>query len=183
MVRRVAVFTTSYPRDENDFAGRFVYDLVERMRARGVEVDVVRPGAFTAFGERGGVVESFRRRPWRAPRVLLSMRKAIRQAGENAELVHAHWLASALVAPSAGKPVVLTLHGSGSAGPLEDLQVMARMPWLARRLLRRAQVVIAVSEPLADAARGVGAEDVRWIPNGVDIPAEVGEEADPPEVL
>jgi hypothetical protein len=36
--RRVAVFTTSYPQDENDFAGRFVYDLVERLRARGLEV-------------------------------------------------------------------------------------------------------------------------------------------------
>jgi glycosyltransferase involved in cell wall biosynthesis len=60
---------------------------------------------------------------------------------------------------------------------------MARMPRVARALLRRAQVVIAVSEPLAEAARHVGAEDVRWIPNGVDIPAEVGEEADPPAVL
>jgi glycosyltransferase involved in cell wall biosynthesis len=115
-VRRVVVFTTSYPRDENDFAGRFVYDLVEKVRARGVEVDVVRPGAFTAFGERGGVVESFRRRPWRAPRVLWSMRNALVRAGREADLVHAHWLASALVAPAAGKPVVLTLHGSGPAG-------------------------------------------------------------------
>src|SRR5918996_1397901 len=181
--RTVAVFTTSYPRDENDFAGRFVYDLVERLRAHDIEVNVVRPGSFQAFGESGGVVASFRRRPWLAPRVLMSMRKAIRRAAENADLVHAHWLASALVAPAAGKPVVLTLHGSGSAGRLEDLQVMARMPWLARRLLGRAQVVIAVSEPLAEAARQVGAEDVRWIPNGVDIPAQVGEEADPPEVL
>jgi glycosyltransferase involved in cell wall biosynthesis len=43
--------------------------------------------------------------------------------------------------------------------------------------------VIAVSEPLAEAARRAGAEDVRFIPNGVEIPAEVGEEADPPEVL
>jgi glycosyltransferase involved in cell wall biosynthesis len=57
------------------------------------------------------------------------------------------------------------------------------MPRVARALLRRARVVIAVSEPLAEAARRVGATDVRWIPNGVDVPAEVGEEADPPEVL
>jgi glycosyltransferase involved in cell wall biosynthesis len=40
-----------------------------------------------------------------------------------------------------------------------------------------------VSEPLAEAARRVGAADVRWIPNGVEIPATVGEEANPPEVL
>ena len=178
-VRRVAVFTTSYPRSEGDFAGRFVHDLVEHVRARGVEVDVAVGGADRS----GSLLESFRRRPWRAPRVFLSMRKAIREAGETADLVHAHWLASALVAPAAGKPVVLTLHGSGSAGRLEDLRVMARAPRLARLLLRRARVVIAVSEQLAEAARRAGAEDVRWIPNGVEIPTDVGEEADPPEIL
>jgi glycogen synthase len=182
-VRKVAVFTTSYPRDENDFAGRFVHDLVERLRERGVEVDMVRPGLFETVGGPGGVVQSFRRRPWRAPRVLWSMRNALIRAGRDVDLVHAHWLASALVTPAAGRPVVLTLHGSGTAGRLEDLQLMARMPRVARALLRRARVVIAVSEPLAEAARRVGATDVRWIPNGVDIPAEVGEEADPPEVL
>jgi glycosyltransferase involved in cell wall biosynthesis len=98
-------------------------------------------------------------------------------------VIHAHWLASGLVVPLARKPAVLTLHGSGSAGRFEDLQLMSRRPRLARLLLRRARVVIAVSEQLAEAARRVGARDVRWIPNGVDIPAEVGAEADPPEVL
>jgi glycosyltransferase involved in cell wall biosynthesis len=97
--------------------------------------------------------------------------------------VHAHWLASGLVAPLARKPVVLTLHGSGSAGRLEDLRLMGKAPRLAGALLRRARVVIAVSEQLAEAARRAGARDVRLIPNGVEIPAEVGEEADPPEVL
>jgi glycosyltransferase involved in cell wall biosynthesis len=43
--------------------------------------------------------------------------------------------------------------------------------------------VIAASEYLAEAARGLGARDVRVIPNGVDVPAEVGEPDDPPHVL
>jgi glycosyltransferase involved in cell wall biosynthesis len=182
-VGRVAVFTTSYPRDESDFAGRFVADLVERVRARGVEVAVVGPGAYRGFGGSEGIAASFRRRPWRAPLVLLSMGAAVRRAGRDADLIHAHWLASSLVVPLAWRPVVLTLHGSGSAGRFEDLQVMSRRPRLARILLRRARVVIAVSEQLAEAARQVGARDVRWISNGVEIPAEVGAEADPPEVL
>ena len=38
---KVAVFTTSYPRDEDDYAGRFVADAVEQLRARGIEIDVV----------------------------------------------------------------------------------------------------------------------------------------------
>ena len=36
----------------------------------------------------------------------------------------------------ARKPIVLTLHGSGSAGRFEDLQVLAKTPRLAGALLR-----------------------------------------------
>jgi glycogen synthase len=60
--------------------------------------------------------------------------------------------------------------------------VLAR-PRVARPLLRRARVVIAVSEQLAEAARRAGARDVRFIPNGVEIPESIGAEAEPPEVL
>jgi glycogen synthase len=152
------------------------------VRERGVEVSVVGPQDFRGFGGDAGVAAGFRRRPWLAPAVLASMGRAVRQGARDADVVHAHWLASALVTPLAGKPVVLTLHGSGTAGRFEDLSVLAR-PRVARPLLRRAEVVTAVSQPLADAARAAGARDVRFIPNGVEIPAEVGEEADPPEVL
>jgi glycosyltransferase involved in cell wall biosynthesis len=179
---RIAVFTTSYPRDEGDFAGRFVADLVERVRERGVQVTVVGPTDYRGFDGDSGVAAGFRRKPWRAPQVLASMRRALRTAAQDADLVHAHWLASALVAPAARKPVVITLHGSGTAGRFEDLRVLSR-PRLARPLLRRARVVIGVSEPLAEAARRAGAEDARWIPNGVEIPDEVGVEAEPAEVL
>jgi glycosyltransferase involved in cell wall biosynthesis len=88
-----------------------------------------------------------------------------------------------LVAPAARKPIVLTLHGSGTAGRFEDLNLMAKAPRLAGTLLRRAKVVIGVSEQLTRAAEGAGALDARWIPSGVDVPREVGDEADPPEVL
>jgi glycosyltransferase involved in cell wall biosynthesis len=111
------------------------------------------------------------------------MARALRRASRDADLVHAQWLASMLVAPTARKPIVLTLHGSGSAGRFQDLQFMAKAPRPAGALLRRARVVIGVSKQLTEAARSVGARDARWIPNGVEIPAEVGEEADPPEVL
>ena len=180
---KVAVFTTSYPRGEGDFAGRFVADLVERLRERGVEVTVVGPEAYRGFGGSGGVVAGFRRKPWLAPVVLASMAHGLRRAARDADLVHAHWLASMLVAPAARKPVVLTLHGSGTAGRFEDLQVLAKAPRLAGALLRRARVVIGVSEQLTDAARQAGAGDARWIPNAVEIPAEAREEADPPEIL
>jgi glycosyltransferase involved in cell wall biosynthesis len=43
--------------------------------------------------------------------------------------------------------------------------------------------VIAASTALAESARALGAGEVRVIPSGVDLPAEVGAEARPPEVL
>jgi glycosyltransferase involved in cell wall biosynthesis len=183
---KVAVFTTSYPRGEGDFAGRFVADLVDRVRERGIDVTVVGPAAYRHFGLASGrrpFAHNLRRRPWAAPATLFSMAAALRRAARDADLVHAHWLASGLVASLSGRPFVLTLHGTGSAGSLEDVRLMARAPRLVGRLLRRARVVLTVTEPLAEAARRLGARDVRFVSNGVEIPPELGVEAEPPEIL
>jgi D-inositol-3-phosphate glycosyltransferase len=40
-----------------------------------------------------------------------------------------------------------------------------------------------VSSAIAAAARELGAGDVRVVPNGVDLPAEPGREAEPPQIL
>jgi glycosyltransferase involved in cell wall biosynthesis len=68
------------------------------------------------------------------------------------------------------------LHGT-------DVELARHLPWLARRVLRRARLVIAVSNDLAERARALGAVNVRVIPNGVELPAHVGAEAEPAEVL
>jgi len=183
---RVAVLTTSYPRHEQDFAGRFVMDSVDRLRARGVEVTVVHPGALRGLRlelDGGGVVRALRRRPWLAPLLFVALVRALRAAARDADLVHAHWLAGALVARFAGKPFVVTLHGTGSAGRFQDLELMRRHPRVVRFLLRPARVVIGVSDPLAEGARRCGAADARVIPSGVAPPEEVGREADPAEIL
>jgi glycosyltransferase involved in cell wall biosynthesis len=74
------------------------------------------------------------------------------------------------------KPFVVQVWGT-------DIELARRAPALARRVLRRARLVIAPSTALAEEARRLGAGDVRTIPSGVDLPSEVGEPADPPEVL
>ena len=121
---RVAVFTTSYPRDDEDFSGRFVHGTVEHLRERGVEVDVVGPGSYRDFGltanNGAGFVGNLKRRPWLAPLVLLSMVRALRTAARSADLVHANWLAGAVVARFAGRPFVVTLHGSPTAGRFDN---------------------------------------------------------------
>lgn len=175
---RVAVLTTSYPRREGDFAGRVIAELVERLRARGASVEVVAPGAFRDFGLAygRGVVHNLPRRPWALPLLLGSMLRAVRRAARTADVVHAHWLPAGAVASLAGKPVVVTLHGT-------DVELARRAPRLARFVLRRAAVIVCVSRALAEEARRLGARDVRVIPNGVELPPETGKEADPPEVL
>jgi glycosyltransferase involved in cell wall biosynthesis len=182
---RVVVLTTSWPRTEREFAGRFVADAVDRLRERGVEVDVLAPGSGyrdygLAYG--GGVAANVRRRPWLAPLMLLSMWLAVRRAARSADLVHAHWLLTAAVARFAGRPWVVTLHGSGSAGRFSDEELARERPRLVRRLLRPAASVICVSETLAAAVRAAGLDAV-VIPNGVRVPDEVGPPAEPPEVL
>jgi D-inositol-3-phosphate glycosyltransferase len=182
---RVVVLTTSWPRTEREFAGRFIADAVERLREHGVKVDVLAPGS--GYDDHGlaygaGMAANLRRRPWAAPLMLFSMWRALRRAARSADLVHAHWLLTAAVARFGGRPFVVTLHGSGSAGRFSDVDLAQRRPGLVRALLRPASAVICVSETVAAAVRAAGVEPA-VIPNGVRIPDQVGPPAAPPEVL
>lgn len=175
---KVAVLTTSYPRDPDDVAGRFVADAVEHVRARGVDVDVVSPASFRHFGIAygHGIVGNLRARPWLVlflPLFLWSFRRAVPR---DADLVHAHWLAAGAVAATLRTPFVVQVWGT-------DLELARRAPWVARWILRRARVVIAASTFLGEQARALGALDVRVIPSGVALPDDVGVPDEPPHVL
>ena len=178
---KVVVLTTSYPRARDDVAGVFVRDAVEQLRAAGVEVEVVSPASFRHYGlaYEHGIMGNLKRRPWRVllvPLFLASYSRAARRAARDADVVHAHWLPSALPARKAGKPFVLQLWGT-------DVELAMRARWLARRLVRLAAVCVCASEELARAARDLGARDVRVIPSGVAIPDTVAEPDDPPHAL
>ena len=178
---KVTVLTTSYPRTREDVAGRFVADAVEHVRRRGVEVEVVSPLVFRHYGIAygSGIAGNLRRRPARVllvPLMLRGLRRAARRASRDADLVHAHWLPLGGIAMRLGRPFVVQLWGT-------DVELGRRAPWLARRILRRARLTLCASNALADAARELGAGEVRVIGSGVDVPPTVGEEATPPEVL
>jgi glycosyltransferase involved in cell wall biosynthesis len=178
---KVVVLTTSYPRGPDDVAGVFVHEAVEELRGAGVDVEVVSPASFRNFGLAygHGIVGNLRRRPWKAlwlPAFLASYSIAARRAAHDADLVHAHWLPSALPALKTRKPFVLQLWGT-------DVELAARVRWAARRLVRRARIVLCPSEALAAAARELGAREVRVVPGGVAAPDEVGEPDEPPHVL
>jgi glycosyltransferase involved in cell wall biosynthesis len=178
---KVVVLTTSYPRYEGDPAGNFVADAVEQLLARGLEVDVVSPASFRHFGIAygSGVMGNLKRSPWKAallPAMLGSFARAAHRAARDADLVHAHWLPSGAVALATGKPFIVQLWGT-------DVELARRMPGLARRVLSRARLTICASNSLADAARSLGAREVRVIPSAVELPERVAEPAEPPEVL
>jgi glycosyltransferase involved in cell wall biosynthesis len=176
---RVLALTTSYPRDADDPAGRFVAAAVEHVRAAGVDIEVVSPASVRHFGLAygHGIVGNLRRRPWLAlflPAFLWNLRRASR--AHDPDLVHAHWLAAGAVAATLGKPYLVQVWGT-------DVELARRAPWAARWVLRRARLVLAASEFLAEEARRLGAHEVRVIPTGVDLPPTIEDPDDPPHVL
>ena len=178
---RVLVLTTSYPRSADDVAGVFVRDAVEHLQEAGVEVDVVSPASFRHYGLAygHGIVGNLRRAPWKAllvPAFLASYARAARRAARGADLVHAHWLPSALPALATRRPFVLQLWGT-------DAELARRVPWLVRPLVRRARLVLCPSAALVATARELGAREVRVVPAGVELPERVREPEDPPHVL
>jgi glycosyltransferase involved in cell wall biosynthesis len=178
---KVVVLTTSYPRDADDVAGRFVADAVEGVRGLGVDVEVVSPATFNHFGIAygGGIAQNLRGAPWKlalVPAFVAAYARAARAAARDADLVHAHWIPSAIAARATGKPYVLQVWGT-------DVELARRAPALVRPLIRGARQVIAASSFLADEARALGARDVRVVPFGVDLPAVVSDPEEPPHVL
>jgi glycosyltransferase involved in cell wall biosynthesis len=144
-------------------------------------VVVVSPASFRHFGIAygHGIIGNLRRRPWLfalLPVFLASYSRAARRAARGADLVHAHWLPSALPALKTGKPFVVQLWGT-------DTELARRARPVARALLRRARLVLCPSEALAETARGLGAQRVRVVPSGVDVPAETAAPDEPPHVL
>jgi glycosyltransferase involved in cell wall biosynthesis len=178
---KIVVLTTSYPSAEHPVAGTFVASSVEAVRAAGIDVDVVSPSDVHHFGIAygGGIAQNLRAAPWKlalVPGFLASFALAARRAAADADLVHAHWIPSALAARATGKPYVLQVWGT-------DVELARRAPTVVRPLLRNAQLVIGASQFLADAALELGARRVAVVPPPVPVVAEVGEPDDPPHVL
>jgi glycosyltransferase involved in cell wall biosynthesis len=178
---KIVVLTTSFPRDPRDVAGSFVAAQVEAVRARGADVDVVSPASFAHYGIAygGGIAQNLRAQPWRlalVPAFLAAFARAARRAARGADVVHAHWIPSALAARAAGKPYVLQVWGT-------DVELARRLPALARPLVRGARIVLAASPFLAAAAERLGAREVRLVPFIVDAPEHVGAPEEPAHVL
>jgi glycosyltransferase involved in cell wall biosynthesis len=177
---KILVLTTSYPRSPDDVAGAFLRDTVEHLRTAGEEVEVVSPASFRHFGIAygHGIPGNLRRRPWLAlllPLFVVSFARAARRAARDVDLVHAHWLPSALPALATRKPFVVQLWGS-------DAELARRAPWAFRWLVRRARGALGASQYLAALGGELGAP-AYVVTQGVEIPETVAEPEGPPHVL
>ena len=179
---KVVVLTTSYPRDAGDVAGTFVRDGVEALRDAGVEVRVVSPASFRHYGIAygDGIVNNLRRAPWKAlalPLFFLSFARAARRAARGADVVHAHWLPSALPALATGKPFVLQLWGSDVAlrAPHRPARA-AHGPARRDRRLRVDGARRGCARPWAPATSGSSRAGSRF-------PTAVAEPDEPPHAL
>jgi glycosyltransferase involved in cell wall biosynthesis len=178
---KVVVLTTSYPRSPEDVVGRFVADAVEHVCARGVTVEVVSPLDFHHFGIAYGYGVMGNLRGGRGSR-----RRCRR-------------CSSPLRSPPAGRPATPTSSTRTGCPPVRSLRRPASHsscscggptsssraggPALARAVLRRARLAICASNELAGAARELGAQAVRVIPSGVELPATIAQPEEPPHVL
>lgn len=178
---RVLFVTHSFPRSLGDSAGSFLLHLARALALRAVEVHVIAPAApglpptetldgievrrfryaprsWETLAYTGNMVRDVGR-SWSArvamAGLLVANRTAVRRAIRDLrpDVVHAHWwfpggLAAALAVGS-GVPLVTTLHGTDVR--LARTARPARA--LFRRVVRRADVVTAVSRFLADETR------------------------------
>jgi glycosyltransferase involved in cell wall biosynthesis len=177
---RVGILTHAYPRHAGDVAGAFIERLALGLVARGHAVHVVAPADSGRGGEEvrhqvavtrvryaparsetlayTGMMLTALRSPaglawfgslvWRQARTVRSL-----WTQEQLDVVHAHWwVPGGLSAWLARRPYVVTLHGMD----VVLLERWAAARFLARRILRGAAAVTAVSSDLADrAARAV----------------------------
>lgn len=168
---RVLVASHNYPRREGDPAGAFVARLARGCVGLGDEVQAVVPHAPGLAEEEsaGGVaVRRFRygpdaweqvaytghlhrgflnepRRMVMIPPFLARFRSTVRAvtASWKPDVVHAHWwIPSGWAASGAGRPFVITCHGSD----VRLLDGYGVLSLLAHRVLRRAAAVTTVSE-------------------------------------
>lgn len=189
---RIVSVTHAYPRHQGDLAGAFIERLLIALQRRGHAVEVVTPADGGIGGrseERGVIVNRVRYAPagWetlahrgtmasalRSPRgvaalasLIAAQGRAVRTAsrrGPPVDVVHAHWwipggISAWLASSRGGAPYLVTLHGT-------DVAVLGRSALaraVARRVLRRAAAVTAVSSYLAQRAAEATGLDPRTI--------------------
>ncbi|HEY4413611.1 MAG TPA: glycosyltransferase [Gaiellaceae bacterium] len=179
---RVLFITTSYPSDEAPATGVFVLEHA-RAAARHAEVAVLHldrrhdARGISIHRDVGAEFPTWRARyPYRPTALSIAAHvaaglggyRAVRRAGFDPDLVHAHFFLSALPAALLPRPLVETEHWTAFL-PEDPTRLGLPLKLAARIVLRHARTVMPVSESLAAAMRDAGIRGrFEVVPNAVD---------------
>lgn len=193
---RVLHLTTSFPRDDRDYSGLFVYRLVRSLHRLGVDCRVLTPahvarGTFPEdvptsrfryaprpwqiLGESpGGIPQALKTAPKLAgllPSLLGSFLFHIVKYARDAEVIHAHWsicgALAAMARPFHRKPVVTTLRGSDMDRAAGDRAYAS----IHRMGVFGSDIITGVSRQMTEeliTSCPTLTERVHFVPNGVD---------------
>jgi len=182
---RILMVSTSYPRDELDWRGRFIADMATAIAVKIDQLSLWAPpgklpsGVTAAYSvsdklwlealqTRGGIAHLLRTRPFKGlvMAATLLRRLACTYRHSNADVLHINWLQNALSVGTNRKPALITVLGSDYR-----LLKIPGMVSLMRRALKRRHAIIAPNAMWMSAQLvhhfGDLAE-VRPIPFGVD---------------
>ncbi len=189
----VTFVTTSFPRFDGDFAGSFVFRFAKYLASDGMQVTVLAPGAagyptadamegiqiyrvpyfyparLQRLAYEGGGILANLRRTWlakvQAPLLFFAMVWAIKRYQARFDIVHCHWLPTAVAALMARlfsriKPaIVLTNWGSDTR----------HLPaWLTRWTVARVEGCISTAVETDEHLRATGRTEFRRIMAPVD---------------
>ncbi len=191
---RVAVLTTTYPRDEADPCPPFVFELCRRLAVQ-LDVTVLAPACegareglwegvtvvryryaprrWQTLAAGGGILPNLRRSPWMLvwlPGLLLGQAFALWSRRRQYDVIHAHWIIpQGLIGIcfGAGQPVLSTSHGA-------DIFALRGRLWDGLRgfVVKRAAALTAVGAPIESSLRRLASgTPVHRLPMGVDIRA------------
>ncbi len=154
---KILIVTNMYPSQKFPWAGIFIKELVDNLRKH-IQVDVA-----SVTGVRKDPIS-------KVGKFVLLSAKTLAKVLHRYDIVHAHYVfPSGLISLAhsvRGTPIVVHCHGS-------DIYVRGRGP-LSRAVnyvLRRADLILCVSQDLAREAIGLGGspDKLRILPMGVDI--------------
>lgn len=190
---KICLITTSFPRNQNDDAGIFISRLVETLAAQNVFGQVIAPfdkganeednwynwkiirakygvlnSGTLAYGS--GIIPNLRAKPLRIlqiPGLLLSLTLTALKFKNSFDIIHTHWIASALpgivISFITKKPLILSIRG-------EDLKLLS-LPFLGnilKWLLKRNCQITTISEHFQEKLqKHFPSKIIHLIPNGV----------------
>ncbi len=195
----VCILTTSFPRFKDDYAGVFIFRFCQALSASGVRVSVVSPADKSAslsekmagcdvyrfsyfipknwqglaYGA-GGIPSNLKRNPWllfQIPFFMLAFLFKGYHIIKKADIIHAHWIYSGLIAlvlnKIHGTPFIVSLLGSDVR--FAKNRMLTRM--FARMILKQATLVTTVSQEFRNWVidQGIQEDRVLKVLNGVDL--------------